>query len=101
MLVSSCDVLVDSFRPGVLARLGLDPRQLMEEHPRLIYCAVTGFGLTGPDALLAGHDIGYNARAGVLAVTGTSETPVALSAINAARWLVLPKGVSRLRVASK
>lgn len=74
-LVARADVLVDSFRPGVLARLGLDPRALMEAHPRLIYCALTGFGLTGPDAGRAGHDLGYIARAGILGLSGPAEAP--------------------------
>jgi alpha-methylacyl-CoA racemase len=50
----------------------------MRQNPRLIYCALTGFGQTGPDAQRAGHDIGYIARAGVLGVSGSAETPVAL-----------------------
>jgi alpha-methylacyl-CoA racemase len=75
-LIAKSDVLVDSFRPGVLARLGLDPRALMEESPRLIYCALTGFGLTGPDADRAGHDIGYLGRAGALSMCGPGERPV-------------------------
>ena len=74
-LVATADVLVDGFRPGVLARLGCDPEALMAAHPRLIYCAVTGFGLTGPDARRAGHDIGYLARAGVLELNGDAERP--------------------------
>ncbi len=77
-LIARADVLVDGFRPGVLARLGLDPERLQCEHPRLIYCAITGFGLTGPDAQRAGHDIGYTARAGTLAMSGTALTPATL-----------------------
>lgn len=75
-LAKTCDVLVDSFRPGVLARLGLDPKALMDEVPRLIYCAITGFGQTGPDKDRAGHDIGYLARAGALDLCGPPERPV-------------------------
>lgn len=76
MLIERSDVLIDSFRPGVLARLGLDPRALMEQSPRLIYCAITGFGLTGPDRDRAGHDIGYLGRAGSLSLCGPKERPV-------------------------
>ncbi|MBK6690480.1 MAG: CoA transferase [Deltaproteobacteria bacterium] len=76
-LVARADVLVDSFRPGVLERLDLDPLQLMAEHPRLIYCAITGFGRTGPDAQRPGHDLGYVARAGVLGLSGPAAHPVA------------------------
>jgi crotonobetainyl-CoA:carnitine CoA-transferase CaiB-like acyl-CoA transferase len=75
-LVARADVLVDSFRPGVLARVGLDPTALMAEHSRLIYCAMTGFGLTGPDVHRAGHDIGYLGRSGGLALSGPIEEPV-------------------------
>jgi alpha-methylacyl-CoA racemase len=74
-LTAKADVLVDSFRPGVLARCGLDPKALMEANPRLIYCAMTGFGLTGPDADRAGHDIGYLARSGAIAVSGAKQAP--------------------------
>lgn len=75
VLAARSDVLVDSFRPGVLARCGLAPEDLMRDNPRLIYCAMTGFGLTGPDALRAGHDIGYLARGGALALSGPEEAP--------------------------
>lgn len=75
-LAARSDVLVDSFRPGVLARAGLDPAELMRAHPRLIYCAMTGFGLSGPDVLRAGHDIGYLGRTGGLALSGPPEAPV-------------------------
>jgi alpha-methylacyl-CoA racemase len=75
ILIGTADVLVDSFRPGVLARLGLDPAALMAAHPRLIYCAITGYGLTGPDAARAGHDMTYQARVGALAMGPTPERP--------------------------
>lgn len=74
-LALGADVLIDSFRPGGLAKYGLDPGALMSANPRLVYCAMTGFGLTGPDAGRAGHDIGYCARSGVLGLSGTVETP--------------------------
>lgn len=77
-LVASADVLLDSFRPGVLTRLGLDPEDLTARHPRLIYCALTGFGLTGPDAGRAGHDLGFVARSGGLASGGPPDGPVPL-----------------------
>lgn len=76
VLIAQSDVLVDSFRPGVLARVGLDPRELMTAFPKLIYCAMTGFGLSGPDLLRAGHDIGYLGRAGALAISGPAAEPV-------------------------
>lgn len=78
LLIERADVLVDGFRPGVLARLGLNPDDLRRERPQLVYCAITGFGLHGPDALRAGHDLGYTARAGTLAMSGDARSPVPL-----------------------
>ncbi len=75
-LVGTVDVLVDSFRPGVLTRLGFDPQTVMQKHPRLIYCAMTGFGLTGPHAQRPGHDINYQAKAGGLGVSSDPDKPV-------------------------
>jgi len=69
-LVASYDVLFDQFRPGVLARLGLGHEALRAENPRLIVCALTGYGQTGDLALRAGHDLDYLARAGILGAMG-------------------------------
>lgn len=74
-LVPRYDVLVESFRPGVMARLGLGYETLREAHPGLVYCAITGYGQDGPASQRAGHDIGYIARAGVLGLTGPAEGP--------------------------
>ena len=69
-LVADADVLVESFRPGVLAKLGLGASALEAINPRLIYCSITGYGQTGPLAHRAGHDIDYLAMAGLLGLTG-------------------------------
>lgn len=69
-LVGSYDVLFDQFRPGVLDRLGLGHAALRGAHPRLIVCALTGYGQTGVLAQRAGHDLNYLARAGVLGAQG-------------------------------
>jgi crotonobetainyl-CoA:carnitine CoA-transferase CaiB-like acyl-CoA transferase len=69
-LVQRYDVLVESFRPGVMERLGCGYEVLAAANPRLVYCAISGFGQTGPDRLKAGHDLTYIARAGVLAYGG-------------------------------
>ncbi|MCI0570497.1 MAG: CoA transferase [Myxococcaceae bacterium] len=76
-LVQSYDVLVESFRPGVMDRLGVGWDVLRRENPRLVYCAITGYGQTGPDRLKAGHDLNYVARAGVLGYGGTAGGPPA------------------------
>lgn len=74
-LVASYDVLFEQFRPGVLDRLGLGHAALRAAHPRLIICALTGYGQTGPLALRAGHDLNYLARSGVLGAHGPSDRP--------------------------
>ncbi|MDP2310016.1 MAG: CaiB/BaiF CoA-transferase family protein [Pseudomonadota bacterium] len=65
-LLADADVLVESFRPGVMARLGLDPRALRTRFPRLVIASLTGWGQTGPYAQLPGHDIGFLSIAGLL-----------------------------------
>jgi crotonobetainyl-CoA:carnitine CoA-transferase CaiB-like acyl-CoA transferase len=74
-LVRSYDVVLEQFRPGVLDRLGLSHAKLLEANPRLVVCALTGYGQDGPLALRAGHDINYLARAGVLALQGPEGGP--------------------------
>ncbi|MDA8017394.1 MAG: CoA transferase [Thermoanaerobaculia bacterium] len=69
-LLLHADVFVESFRPGTLARLGLEPDRLMEMFPRLILCSVSGFGQDGELAWRAGHDLTYQAMAGTLAAGG-------------------------------
>jgi alpha-methylacyl-CoA racemase len=64
-LLADADVLVDSYRPGVLAAFGLAPEQLGEEFPDLVHCSATGYGYTGPLARRAGHDLNYMGLAGV------------------------------------
>ncbi len=68
-LVRGSGVLVESFRPGVIDRLGLGVEALWDVNPRLVVCSISGFGQDGPDRLRAGHDLNYLARAGVLAIT--------------------------------
>jgi crotonobetainyl-CoA:carnitine CoA-transferase CaiB-like acyl-CoA transferase len=65
-LALAADVVVESFRPGVMARLGLDPAGLLAEKPPLIVCSITGFGQEGSLRDRAGHDLGYLALAGLL-----------------------------------
>jgi crotonobetainyl-CoA:carnitine CoA-transferase CaiB-like acyl-CoA transferase len=67
-LLTKADILLDPFRPGVMEKLGLGPRELHEINPRLIFARLSGFGQTGPSAMAAGHDINYLAISGVLEV---------------------------------
>lgn len=66
-LVAAGDVVVESFRPGTLARQGLGWEALRKVNPRLIYCALSGYGQNSPQAQRSGHDINFVARAGLLA----------------------------------
>jgi crotonobetainyl-CoA:carnitine CoA-transferase CaiB-like acyl-CoA transferase len=74
-LVETADVLIESFRPGVMARLGFSYEQLKTRNPWLIYAAITGYGQDGPHRDLAGHDINYLAIAGVLDLIGVKDGP--------------------------
>lgn len=74
-LVGSYDVVLEQFRPGVLDRLGLSHGTLLEANPKLVVCALTGYGQTGPLAQSAGHDLNYLARAGVLGMQGPADGP--------------------------
>jgi alpha-methylacyl-CoA racemase len=72
-LAERFDVVLESFRPGVLGRLGLGTAALHERNSRLVICSISGFGQDGPDRLLVGHDLNYLARAGALGITGTAD----------------------------
>ena len=69
-LAQRADIVVEEFRPGVAKRLGIDYDALRSRNPRLIYCAVTGFGQTGPFKNYVGHDLNYVATAGALSLMG-------------------------------
>ncbi|KAF2455439.1 CoA-transferase family III domain-containing protein [Lineolata rhizophorae] len=69
-LIPSVDVVIDPFRPGVLERLGLGPRDLMKHNQRLVVGRVTGFRRDGKYSMMAGHDINYLAVSGVLSMLG-------------------------------
>ena len=76
-LLRRADVVVEQFRPGVMERLGLGYAQLKEINPRLVYCAITGHGATGPRAQDAGHDLNYLAETGMLMLSaGADGAPV-------------------------
>jgi len=69
-LVAQCDVLVENFKVGDLARYGLDAPTLRALHPGLVYCSITGFGQTGPYHLRAGYDYVVQGMGGLMSVTG-------------------------------
>jgi crotonobetainyl-CoA:carnitine CoA-transferase CaiB-like acyl-CoA transferase len=79
-LAETHDVLVESFRPGVMDRLGVGPDVLRERNPRLVYCAISGYGQESPLRDRSGHDTNYLALAGLLGLTGRRGGPPIQSA---------------------
>jgi crotonobetainyl-CoA:carnitine CoA-transferase CaiB-like acyl-CoA transferase len=69
-LLEDYDILIEQFRPGVMAKFGLGFSQIAEEYPSLIYCSLTGYGQTGPLKDRAGHDINYLSLAGLMSYAG-------------------------------
>ncbi len=74
-LAKRADVVVEEFRPGVTKRLGIDYDTLKQLNPRIIYCAITGYGQTGPYRDFAGHDLNYLSMAGALSIMGRPGEP--------------------------
>lgn len=68
-LAADADVIVEQYRPGVAARLGVDYETIRKRNPRIVYCSISGFGQDGPYRLLAGHDINYISYAGILGLS--------------------------------
>ena len=83
-IARTADVVVEQFRPGVMDRLGLGYEAMRVVNPKLIYCAITGYGQSGPRSLRAGHDLNYIGDAGLLALSsgapGRRSLPPALIA---------------------
>jgi crotonobetainyl-CoA:carnitine CoA-transferase CaiB-like acyl-CoA transferase len=75
-LAKRADVVVEGFRPGVMAKLGVGYDALAAVNPRVVYCSITGYGQDGPYADRAGHDINYIGYAGVGDQIGTAQSPV-------------------------
>jgi alpha-methylacyl-CoA racemase len=74
-LCRDADVLVEGFRPGVMARLGVGYEQVRAVNPRIVYCSLSGFGQTGPLRDQPGHDLNYGALTGVVDQIGTADNP--------------------------
>jgi crotonobetainyl-CoA:carnitine CoA-transferase CaiB-like acyl-CoA transferase len=68
-LIEKADVVIEQFRPGVMDRLGLGYEAMAKRNPRLVYCSITGWGQTGPKAGKAGHDLNFQAEAGLLGMS--------------------------------
>ena len=74
-LLERADVLVENFRPGTMARLGLEPSAVMARYPRLVYCSISGFGQTGPRRAEPGYDAMMQAEGGLMSITGAADGP--------------------------
>ena len=74
-IIGGYDVLVESFRPGVMDRLGVGYAQLSEVNPRLVFCSISGYGQDGPLRDKAGHDLNYISLAGVLGLAAPGDRP--------------------------
>ncbi len=74
-LIARCDVLIENFKVGDMARYGLSYADLKDAHPRLIYCSITGFGQTGPYAARPGYDFLAQGMGGIMSVTGAPDGP--------------------------
>ncbi len=83
-LLMRADILVEQFRPGVMARLGLSAEAVHAINPRIVYCSITGWGQTGPKAQCAAHDLNYMAETGLLGLTGGTDGAPVLPPILAA-----------------
>lgn len=83
-LTDAADIVIEGFRPGVAARLGIDYPRLSSRNPRLIYCSITGYGQDGPLRDKAGHDINYLAEAGILDLIGHPDQPPTIPGVQIA-----------------
>ncbi|MDP9884567.1 formyl-CoA transferase/CoA:oxalate CoA-transferase [Sinomonas atrocyanea] len=93
-LARRADVVVENFRPGTAARLGLGYEELAAENPGLVYASISGYGQTGPEASRAGYDAIAQARSGIMSVTGEADGPpvrfgVSGSDLIAGTWAVI------------
>jgi crotonobetainyl-CoA:carnitine CoA-transferase CaiB-like acyl-CoA transferase len=74
-LAATADVIVENYRPGVMARFGLDYASLSADNPRLIYASISGYGQTGPDAAKGGFDLVAQGVSGLMSITGEPDGP--------------------------
>jgi len=74
-IAEKCDVMLENFRPGVTARLGIDYKVIRKVNPRMIYCSISSFGQTGPYASWPGYDIIVQGMGGLMGLTGEPDRP--------------------------
>jgi len=83
-LLEKADVLMEGFRPGVVDRLGVDYKTVSGVNPKIIYCAITGYGQNGPFRDRVGHDVNYLSYAGVLDLIGEKDRPPSIPGVQIA-----------------
>ncbi len=83
-LVKDADVILEGFRPGVVKRLGVDYESVKAVNPGIIYCAITGFGQTGPMKDRVGHDVNFLSEAGILDLMGNPDQPPSIPGVQIA-----------------
>jgi crotonobetainyl-CoA:carnitine CoA-transferase CaiB-like acyl-CoA transferase len=69
-LAADCDVLIENFKPGGLQKYGLDAQTMLQAHPALVYCSISGYGQTGPNATKPGYDLMAQGYGGIMSLTG-------------------------------
>ncbi len=74
-ILNKADVLIENFKPGSLAKLGLDPNKLREDNPKLITCSISGYGSRGEWAKMKAYDLLIQAETGMASITGTADAP--------------------------
>jgi len=92
-LADQADVLVEGFRPGVMARLGMDEATVRGRNPALVYCSISGYGQEDERAALPGHDVNYQAWAGALTPQGGTATLPRLPSADLASGLTAAFGI--------
>ena len=92
-LATQADVLVEGFRPGVLARFGLDEEAVRARNPGIVYCSISGYGQHDPRAALPGHDVNYQAWSGALTPEGGTATMPRLPTADLAAGLTAAFGI--------
>jgi len=97
--IAGADVLVEGFRPGVMARLGFDYATVAARHPRLIYCSLSAFGQTGPLAHHPAHDLAVQALTGFLSVNDGADGAPAVPGVPSADMAVALTGLSAVLMA--
>lgn len=98
-LVDTADVFVESFRPGVMKRLGFDFEAIAERNPRIVYCSISAFGQDGPYRDRPAHDIATQAIAGVLSITLGADRQPAIPGMAAADIVTALQGLSGILMA--